>query len=170
MTNSIGCIIAYGGEDKKYDPIYEKATDLALKRRAMLVLYDAEAGSRFSSPQPNFWSGDRDLPDDHGRLSPARLDAMGREAFADRVRAAQAVGVDAWGWLPQSKGAKELADYAAEQNASLVVAPSDLDSHGLGDWLKGRPSLDEVSEKVDSPVVVVHIAEQPVEDPAPALT
>lgn len=170
MTNANGCIVVYGGEDAKYDPVYARATDLARKRKATLVLYDAEAGSRFGSPQPTFWSGDRDLPDDHGRLSPERLDALGRERFANRVRAARSSGVDAWGWLPSTKGAQELADYASEQNAMLVVAPSDLDSKGLGDWIKGRPSLEEVDETVESPVIVVDVAEEIPDDPAPALT
>lgn len=150
-------IVAYGGEDSKYDPVYARGVELARQSGASLILYDAEAGSRFGAPQPTFWSGDQDRPDNHGRLTPGELEARGRESFGRRVQEAIDMGIDAHGWLPDKKGAKELADYATSQGAYLVVVPSDLDNKGLSDWFKGSPSVDEVTKHVDTPVVVVEV-------------
>jgi hypothetical protein len=52
------------------------------------------------------------------------LEAAGRRPIADQVREAQAAGVEAFGWLPESASADALRDYAARQRADLVLVPA----------------------------------------------
>jgi hypothetical protein len=38
-----------------------------------------------------------------------------------------------------------------------LVVPSSLDQKGLVDWIKGRPTTDQVAEETDLPLVVVEL-------------
>src|SRR5690606_1552070 len=107
-----------------------KAIDLAATRKTPLIFYDVDAASAFSSPLPTVWSSDG-LADQFGnRLDPDQLEKAGRGELRDRVIHARDRGVDAWAWLPQKRDAEALAEYAAEQDASLVVIPRNLERHG----------------------------------------
>ena len=55
----------------------------------------------------------------------------------------RSVGVDAWGWLPTTKDAADLAAYAERQGASLVLVPPELEQPGLVDRLVGREGAAE---------------------------
>ena len=64
---------------------------------------------------PTAWSGEgeRELTDEEAgprdRLDADELDTAGRATVADQVRQLRSMGVDAWGWLPTSKDAGNLA-------------------------------------------------------------
>lgn len=155
------CIIAYVGDDERYKPVEEVATATAQRAAAQLILYDADAASRWTSPVPNWWSGEgsADLLGD--RLTPEQLESLGRGDFAAVVRLARKAGVDAHGWLPSARGAKDLATYAAKVGADLLILPADLEDIGLFDRLKGENTPDEVEKQAHITVVTVDLAPPP---------
>lgn len=152
------CIIAYIGEEMdKYAPVINTALETASTHGARLIFYDAEAGGRFGSPTPTFWSGDRDkeLP---SQLEPANLEAAGRGVVARLVADAQAAGVNAFGWLPDSRKAEDLKDYAEYHSADLIIVPSDIEDVSFLERLaKGTDDVDKIVEKVHIPVMTVDI-------------
>jgi nucleotide-binding universal stress UspA family protein len=152
------CILAYTGEGQHYWPLVERSIELAKSRAARLIFYDADAASRLgANPLPTVWSGEGLKEQFGNRLDPEQLEKAGREELRDRVRHAREQGVDAWGWLPSKRGAHEFAEYADEQEATLLVVPSDLDQSGLAGWLKGQPSTDEIASETEQPVIVVEL-------------
>ncbi len=154
------CIIAYIGEGERYWPLVERSIDIARSSGARLVLYDADAGSGLGAPLPTWWSGDG-APEQFGnRLGPVELEKAGREELRDRVIRARDMGVDAYGWLPKSRGAKDLAEYASEQRADLLIIPSELEQTGLTDWLKGRPSADDIATETNRPIIEVDLEQR----------
>lgn len=153
-----GCIISYTGEGQHYWPLIERSIELAKEREARLIFYDADAASRLgANPLPTVWSGEGLQEQFGNRLDPEQLEKAGREELRDRVIHARDQGVDAWAWLPSKRGAHELAEYANEQHATLLVVPSELDQGGLGGWLKGQPTTDKIATEADQPVVVVDL-------------
>lgn len=152
------CIIAYTGEGDHFWPLIERATSIAKQRQARLIFYDSDAASRLgANPLPTVWSGDG-LKEQFGdRLGPQQLEKAGREELRDRVERARREGIDAYGWLPSKRGAKELSEYATDQGADLLIIPSDLEQNGLGDWLKGQPSADKVADETELPILVVDL-------------
>ena len=78
-----------------------------------------------------------------------------RAAQADQVRQLRSVGVDAWAWLPTSKDAADLADYAERQGATLVLVPPDLEEPGLVDRVVGRSGAAEADQASRVPFEVV---------------
>jgi hypothetical protein len=54
--------------------------------------------------------------------------------------------VDAWGWLPTTKDAADLAAYAEHQGAWLILVPPDLEHAGFLDRLAGRQGSAEVDD------------------------
>jgi len=151
------CVIAYTGEGSRFWPLIEHAIELAKARGAALIFYDADAASAFSNPLPTWWSAEGEKEQFGDRLGPVELEKAGCEELSQRVENARAQGVDAFGWLPSKRDASALAEYATEQEADLLVIPSSLEQKGLGDWLKGRPSADEVVDKTELPVVIVDL-------------
>lgn len=153
-----GCIIAYLGEGTHYWPLIARATTIAKQRDARLILYDTDAASRLgANPLPTWWSGDGLKEQFDNRLGPEELEKAGREELRDRVVNARTEGIDAYAWLPSRRGAKELAEYATEQRATLLIIPSDLEKNGLTDWLKGQPSADKVADETHLPLLVVDL-------------
>src|SRR6187431_1603243 len=119
-------IVAVTGEDDRYRAVRSRATALAAAGQGTVILYDLDAGGLFASPVPTVWSGEgqQELVDEEAgprdRLDPDELDTAGRSAIAEQVRSLRSAGVDAWGWLPTTKDAGDLAAYAERQGASLV--------------------------------------------------
>ena len=159
MTTSPTCIIAYIGEGERHAAVEQAAIEAAEAAQARLILYDADSASLFGEPLPSNWSGEGADEVFSNRLSPEELEAAGRHEMAERVQRARSRGIDAHGWLPKSRGAEAFEAYAAEQDADLLVVPSDLDAPGLIDRLRGTPSTKKVAEKAERPVVVVDIGE-----------
>ena len=146
-------IVAVTGEDDRYSPVRSRATALAAGGHGTVILYDLDAGGLFASPVPTGWSGEgqQELVEEEAgprdRLDPDELDTAGRSAIADQVRSMRSVGVDAWGWLPTTKDAGDLAAYAERQGASLVLVPPDLEEPGLVDRLAGRKGAAEADRQ-----------------------
>ena len=146
-------IVAVTGEDDRYAPVRSRATALAAGGHGTVILYDLDAGGLFASPVPTEWSGEgqEELVEQEAgprdRLDPDELDTAGRSAIAEQVRSMRSVGVDAWGWLPTSKDAGDLAAYAERQRATLVLVPPQLEEPGLLDRLAGRKGAAEANEE-----------------------
>jgi hypothetical protein len=154
MTASI---IAYIGEGTRYWPLIERAIDLAEQRKARLIFSDVDAASAFSNPLPTWFSADGLEKQFDNRLDPEQLEKAGREDLRERVVHARDRGIDAWGWLPSKRDATALGEYATEQDAVLLIVPKQLERHGLGDWLKGRPTGSDIAEQTDQPVLEVDL-------------
>jgi len=158
MSTKPTCIIAYTGEGERYAPMFEQAMEAAEASSARLIFYNADAASRFGGePLPTFWSGEGDGDQFGSRLTPEMLEKAGRQELQGWVLNARARNIDAWGWLPSSRGADALAEYANEQGADLLFVPSDIEHTGLGGWLKGQPSAEQIGEAADQPVVIVEL-------------
>ncbi|MGE3075367.1 MAG: hypothetical protein AB7N24_16550 [Dehalococcoidia bacterium] len=152
------CIVAYTGEGQRYWPLIEKSIDLANARRARLILYDADAASRFTDPLPNWWASEGAEEQYPSVLSPEHLEKAGQPELQHRVEHARQLGVDAYGWLPAKKDANSLAEYADEQGATLIVVPSSLEEDGaLTRWIKGQPKAEDVADTAQQPVLRVDV-------------
>jgi hypothetical protein len=133
MPRSAGpTIVAIAGEDGRFDHVWQRGVELARERGASLVLFDVDAKpSPLEDPLPTAWSADGEEEqyaerEKEGKpLTVGDLEAVGRGPIADRVRAATAAGVQAFGWLPDEEGAGELGEFAAREHAELVVVPDD---------------------------------------------
>ena len=104
-----------------------------------VILWDRDAAvSPLESPLPTDWSGDGEQEQFGDRLGPNDLIAAGREALARQVGQLRQDGIDAWGWLPSRTEAEDLARYAEDQRADLVLVSSEdadliADLRDLGD-------------------------------------
>jgi hypothetical protein len=160
-TQSKQTIVAVTGEDDRYRAVRSRATALAAGGRGTVILYDLDAGGLFASPLPTGWSGEgeQELAEQEAgprdRLDPDELDVAGRAEVADQVRQLRSMGVDAWAWLPTSKDAGDLAEYAERQGASLVLVPPDLTQPSLVDKVVGRTSVDQADQHSPVPFETV---------------
>ena len=119
-------IVAVVGEDGRFDHVRRRAIERARESGATLVLFDVDAGqSVLESPRPTNWSAQGEEEQYSSRLTTGELEALGRGPIADQVRDARALGIDAFGWLPEKADAASLRDYAAQQGAGLVVVPAE---------------------------------------------
>jgi nucleotide-binding universal stress UspA family protein len=150
-------IVAYTGEGETYRPLNERALDLARRTKARLIFYDVDAASAFSNPLPTWWSAPGEKEQFGSRLNPEQLDKAGRHELRDRVAFARSAGVDAWAWLPSKRDAQALGEYASEQGADLLLVPSTLEQKGLADWLKGRPTVEDIANEANQPVLTVDL-------------
>lgn len=118
-------IIAVTGNDDRHRTVLDRAASLAAETGATVILYDRDADlGPLESPLPTSWSGDGDREQFGDRLDPGELEAAGQQALADQVRVVRAAGVDAYGWLPAKADPEAFAEYAAEQQAGVVVVAS----------------------------------------------
>jgi nucleotide-binding universal stress UspA family protein len=125
MSSNQPTIIAIAAEDDRYAHVRRRAIERARAAGATLVLFDVDARpSPLESPLPTNWSGQGEEEQFGDRLSLQDLEAAGRRPIADQVREAQAAGVEAFGWLPDSADADALRDYAVRQGADLVLVPA----------------------------------------------
>jgi nucleotide-binding universal stress UspA family protein len=125
MPGKRSTIIAITAEDDRFAHVRRRAIERARASGATLVLFDVDAKpSALESPLPTNWSGHGEEEQFGDRLSIQDLEAAGRRPIADQVREAQAAGVEAFGWLPDSADADALREYAARQGAGLVVMPA----------------------------------------------
>ena len=133
-----GVMIAVTADDDRYQPARRKAMDLARVSGQALILYDWDAPTLFGDPLPTWWSGEGSEDLFSRRLDQTRLRAAGRATIADQVAEAEALGIQAFGWLPSDHGPSPLATYAREQGGSTIVISADLqDVSGLEALLNG---------------------------------
>ena len=115
-------IVAVTSDDPRHAAVLDRAAAIAAERDARVILFDLDADlGPLESPLPTGWSGDGEEEQFGNRLDVNDLEAAGQAKLADRVRALQAAGIAASGWLPPDAGAGALADYAADQGAELVL-------------------------------------------------
>ena len=155
MTSEPTRIIAWMGEGEHFASLLQQAIELAKGADASLVLYDADAASRFAAPLPSNWSGTGAEYLFGDLLSPNDLERAGRGAMAEHVRAALTAGVKASGWLPGSRSADTLAEYAAKIGADMIILPDDLEDRSMYQRFRGDPSPSDVEEKTHRPTLVV---------------
>lgn len=156
LATSPTCIIAYTSEDDRYHAVLEAAEETARAANARLILFDADAASHFSEPLPSNWSGEKSRElFDSDTLDADELERAGRHSLAEKVRHARGMGIQAFGWLPKSKDADAIAEYAEREQADLIMLPSELDDRGLMGKLQGQSSTEETAEKAGRPVAVV---------------
>ena len=135
MDEQAQCFVVCTDETGRYDASVKKALERASEAGARVILYDVTApGSAFSSPRPNEWAGEGAGEQYDQPLDPVKLEKLGRHTFALQVQNARQQGIDAWGWLPEHFGGDELATYAAQQQATLVLLPEDLDQAEINDY------------------------------------
>jgi hypothetical protein len=119
-------IIAVTTEDERHLSVIDRAASLASQTAGTVILFDLDADmGPLESPLPTAWSGDEEDAHPGDRLAPTDLEAAGRSALADQVRAIRAAGVEAFGWLPPRADASSLAEYAANQAADLVLVSTE---------------------------------------------
>lgn len=155
MTTKPTRIIAWMGESEHFKPLLLEAISTARAAEAELVLYDADAASRIGAPLPTFWSADGSEELIGDTLSPDDLDRAGRAEMAGHVRTALGAGIQASAWLPASRSADTLAEYADKIGADLIIVPDDLDDRSILDRFRGDPSPSDVENKTHRPTIVV---------------
>lgn len=142
MDDQTRCFVVCTDETGRYDASVEKALQRASDEGARVILYNVTApGSAFSNPRPNEWAGEGAKEEFEKPLDPVALERLGRHDFALQVQNARERGIDAYGWLPEKFGGDTLAQYALQQNASLVILPADLDEPEITQYFQ----LDEAS-------------------------
>lgn len=116
-------------DDDRHAAVRRRAATIAGPAGSTVILWAADAtSSPLESPLPTDWSGDGQQEQFGDRLGPNELVAAGREPLADQVEELRGHGVDAWAWLPDPADAEHLAEYAADQGASLVlISAADTD-------------------------------------------
>jgi hypothetical protein len=135
VTEQARCFVVCTDETGRYDASVTKALDLADGEGATVILYDVTAtGSAFSDPRPNEWAGEGAKEEFAQPLDPVKLEMLGRHNLALQVQGARERGIDAYGWLPEKHGGEQLATYAAQQQAALVLLPTDLDAPEITDY------------------------------------
>jgi hypothetical protein len=119
-------IVAVTSDDGRHGAVLKRASAVARDAGSAVILWDRDAAvSPLESPLPTDWSGDGEQQQFGDRLGPNDLVAAGREPLARQVGELREAGIDAWGWLPSRTGAEDLARYAADQHADLVLVSSD---------------------------------------------
>jgi hypothetical protein len=137
-------IVAVTSDDGRHAAVVKRASAVARDAGSTVVLWDRDAAvSPLESPMPTEWSGDGEQQQFGDRLGPDDLVAAGREPIARQVGQLREDGIDAWGWLPGRAGAEDLARYAADLQADLVLVSSD-DADLIADLrdLEGRDRPD----------------------------
>lgn len=118
-------IVAVTGHDDRRASVLKRAAAVARTAGSAVILWDVDAvTSPLESPLPTDWSGDGEQEQFGDRLGPNDLVAAGQEPLARQVDALRRDGIDAWGWLPSDADADQLARYAADHNAELLLVSS----------------------------------------------
>ena len=139
------CFVVCTDETGRYDPSVTKALDRALAEQATVILYDVTAsGTAFSNPRPNEWAGEGEREIYEHPLDPVALEHLGRHTLALQVQRARERGIDAYGWLPEKAGADALAEYAAREQADVVLLPADLDEKDLAEFAPAGIAVERI--------------------------
>ena len=149
MATSPTCVVAYVGEDDRYQTVREAGLNTALASEAKLILFEPPDGSTAKDPIKRWKQSVRGSRP----LRPEELEAVGRSSLASHVREARSLGVDAYGWVGRSRGIDDLERCAFSQNADLLVLPTDLEPR-LAGWQPQNPAQ-VAEEEVGHPVVFV---------------
>jgi len=127
MTEQKSCIVACTDDTGRYAATVTAAGERARDSGATVILYDVAATSAMTSPRPNIWAGEGEREVYDHPLDPVELEKLGRHDFATLVEGLRQQGVDAYGWLPEKSSSADLAAYAAQQGADLVLVPAGIE-------------------------------------------
>lgn len=164
MTTAPKVIVAYTGEGDRYLTMRKAAIATAAQSEARLIFYDIDAAPGSiagisnpleGSPLPTSWSGEGETQLFGDSLMPDDLERAGRHDAARMVQEARRAGIDAYGWLPGSKGGDDLVKYAKEQGANLVMLPAELEDPGIMQRLRGHAGTEKAAENSGLPVALV---------------
>ncbi len=164
MTTAPKVIVAYTGEGDRYRAMRKAAVATAAQSEARLIFYDIDAAPKSiagisnpleGSPMPTSWSGEGETQLFGDSLMPEDLERAGRHGAAQMVEEARRAGVDAYGWLPSSRGGDDLVKYATEQGANLVLLPAELEDPGIMQRLRGVGGAEKAAEDSGLPVALV---------------
>jgi len=121
-------IVAVVNDDPASDPVLQRATELGHEPGTRVILYDVGArGSPLESPLPTEFASDGPDEGVPPLLTAGDLEAAGQAPLARRVRALSDAGIDAYGWLPETDGHEDLAEYARSLGAARVLASTEFD-------------------------------------------
>jgi hypothetical protein len=113
-------------DDDRHAAVRRRAAAIAGSAGSTVILWAQDAKtSLLEAPLPTEWDGDGDQEQVGSRLGPNDLIAAGREPLARQVEELRGRGVETWAWLPDPADAEHLAEYAADQGASLVLVSTD---------------------------------------------
>jgi hypothetical protein len=119
-------VVACAADTNRRAAVWSSAVHLAAARKARLILYDTDTASLWTSPFPEFEANRYQHP-----LSPAELRELGRVDMASQVEDAQALGVEAYGWLPTTPGAAAMVAYAQAAGADTIVLSRQLEKPSI---------------------------------------
>jgi nucleotide-binding universal stress UspA family protein len=155
LTPAPTTIIAYAGEEGRYQEVVAHARDVARDDSARLILYDVDAAGWFLSPQPTGLSAPgNEETFSAGVLTADQLRALGNQDLADSVDACAGEGIEAYGWLPSNVAVDTLLDYADRRGAEMLVVPAEHARHALADLLRGK-KVEELDDETQRTVAVV---------------
>ncbi|HEY7282626.1 MAG TPA: hypothetical protein VID47_13650 [Actinomycetota bacterium] len=140
------CIAAFVDEAGQYDHVVDAAVDLASANASRLILYDSSSASAFREPVASSMSAEGVGDDVPSLLSQEDLERLGHHTLAERVRAARAAGVDAYGRLASDHGAEPFLAFARSQGADLILVPQELEDPGVVERLRGETAGDARDE------------------------
>ena len=164
MATASQVIVAYMGEGDHYSAVRRAAIQTAIQSQARLIFYDIDAAPESiagisnpldGSPLPTASSGDGEKQLFPESLLPGDLERAGRHQTAELVQEARDAGVDAYAWLPSSRGGDALVKYAREQGANLIMLPAELDAPGIFRRLLGGGHAAKTAEHSGLPVALV---------------
>ncbi len=143
-------------DDDTHAAVRRRAATIAGTAGSTVILWAADsAPSALEAPLPTGWSGDGEEEQFGDRLGPDDLVAAGREPLARQVDELRERGIETWAWLPEDADAEHLAEYAADQGASLVLV-STSDAHLIADL------RDLAEQGSDGPAAGRHLAVEAV--------
>lgn len=132
-------LAATADDDARYDATRTAALAAAQRDGTGLVLYDRTTESWLTTPYPRGpWSDDDDAMSAAWRMTPERLDSLGRRYLADQVRAARRAGVAAVAHMADDTGADALLEAIDRYKPSVVFLPSHLSEPSLLDRVRGN--------------------------------
>ncbi len=145
-TLNSSCIAAFVDESGEYDHVVDAAVGLAGAKGSRLILYDTSSASAFREPVASSMSAEGVGDDVPSLLSPDDLERLGHHPLAERVRAARANGVVAFGRLASDHGVEPFLSFARSQGADLALVPQELQDPGLVERLRGETAGDAREE------------------------
>lgn len=149
------CIAAFVDEAGEYDHVAAAATDLAAASGARLILYDSTSASAFTEPVASPVSAEGVGEDIPPLLAPEHLERLGHHPLAERVLAARAAGVDAYGRLASDHGAEPFLAFARSQGADVALVPNELKDPGIVERLRGETA--EAAREDSGPIRVMTV-------------
>ena len=129
--DDIRCIVVCTDDSGRHSGAVAEATRRAAETGARVILYDVTAAGTMTSPRPNEWAGEGEQEVYDRPLDPVAIEKLGRHDFAVQVEQARAAGADAYGWLPDETGGAAIAEYAARENAGLILVPTSLEDEQI---------------------------------------